>query len=99
MPRVSASADGPATRIVLYTDVDAQCDKMATVDRTSTVARTVRSTEDSQQFVTISIHLYRTKYADNACDGRHAATKLSPYMLGQSSRGKYPHFGDSRISL
>jgi len=63
------------TRIVLYTEVDAQCDKVAkVVGRTSTVAGVVN-------LVRPVYHTALSSQVDNTCDARRAVAKLSKFRV------------------
>jgi len=100
------------TRIVPYTEVDAQRDKPAkVVDRTSTVASNVNLVRSTTvQLIKTSEHICAAKLQRTAllrlpylyldCNDQRAVAKFFQFQsLGQSSRRKYPHFGDTRISL
>jgi len=57
------------TRIMLYAEVDAQCDKMAKYCQLS-------STDDGHQFVTPTVHLCRTKLTTLSDDPRACPAKF-----------------------
>jgi len=85
------------TLIVLYSEMDTQCDKLTNQRRRSNVKRrklSINSTHfnrRSHQFVTLSAHLHRS-----TCDGE---IFRSPRVWGKRSRGKCPHFWRCLFSL
>ena len=68
------------TRLVLYTNVNGACDKLAS---------TVASIVNGRQFITLSVHLYRTKLT-TLCDVGCAVAKISKSIV-LGTKLQYPY--------